>query len=426
MIENDIAWRIQTMVDFLFGKPVRLSASGASGERGALIERVLDAVWEASGGVAMLQDAALLGHVYGHVDFLVRVDAEGMERALRSLPEAATEEERALCGAGFVRIEVVEAKRGIAELSQTDYRRITRYVVHAGIRGGVREEGALAAVRRALGLAAECAEGEVVEVVTAERTRTFVDGALVREDETPWAGNEPPVVHVQNLAQPYCYEGLSDVEALIPLQDELNTRLSDRACRVTLQSFKMYLAKGVEGVEKAGVGPGLIVSTNNPDAAIEAFGGDASSPSEERHVQEVREALDKLSGVPPLAAGVVRAKLGNLSSASALRVTLMGLLARTERKRTLYGKGLSRVSGLVLAALDHAGALPTSSGERAVRCIWQDRCRAPAGSGGGGGGQGAAGGAACAGCGRNWGMSGARTRGWSRRSGKVARTRGCE
>ncbi len=39
---------------------------------------------------------------------------------------------------------------------------------------------------------------------------------------------------------PLSYEGLSDVEPLIPLQDELNTRLSDRANRVTYQAFNMF------------------------------------------------------------------------------------------------------------------------------------------------------------------------------------------
>src|SRR6202020_610704 len=33
--------------------------------------------------------------------------------------------------------------------------------------------------------------------------------------------------------------GFSDVEPLIALQDELNTRLSDRAYRVTMTSFRM-------------------------------------------------------------------------------------------------------------------------------------------------------------------------------------------
>jgi hypothetical protein len=165
---------------------------------------------------------------------------------------------------------------------------------------------------------------------------------------------------------------MSDVEALVPLQDELNTRLSDRACRVTMQSFKMYLAKGIDGFEKLPVGPGQLWSTDNPDASVEAFGGDAASPSEESHIQEIREALDKTSGVPPLASGVVRAKIGNLTSANALRITLMGVLSKTARKRVTYGRGISQICGLVLEALDSLGILKTDPADRGVKLVWPD------------------------------------------------------
>jgi hypothetical protein len=181
-----------------------------------------------------------------------------------------------------------------------------------------------------------------------------------------------PVVHIQNMAQPFEYEGLSEVEPLIPLQDELNTRLSDRASRVTLQNFKMYLGKGIDGFEKMPVGPGQLISTDNPNASIEAFGGDSHSPSEEAHIQQIRDAMDKTSGIPPLASGVVQAKIGNLSSANALRITLMGLLSKTARKRVTYGAGIARVCALILAALDQTGALKTRVQDRGVRLAWPD------------------------------------------------------
>ncbi len=185
-------------------------------------------------------------------------------------------------------------------------------------------------------------------------------------------GGRVPVVHVQNQSQPFRYGGLSEVEPLIPLQDELNTRLSDRASRVTMQSFKMYLAKGIEGFDKVPVGPGQIWSTDNPDASVSSFGGDASSPSEEAHINEVRNAMDKTSGVPPLATGVVQGRVGNLSSANALKITLIGLLAKTERKRVSYGRGLAEVSRMVLTALDAAGVMETDPRDRGVRLEWPD------------------------------------------------------
>ena len=179
-----------------------------------------------------------------------------------------------------------------------------------------------------------------------------------------------PVVHIQNIAQPYYYEGISDVEPLIPLQDELNTRLSDRASRITFQSFKMYLGKGIEGFEDRPVSPGRMWHTDNPEATIEEFGGDAATPSEGMHIAEIREAMDKVSGVTPLVAGVLKSKLGNLTSAVALRLTLMGMLSKTERKRFTYREGLKKICGMILDMLDKANIYKSSGADREVDIIF--------------------------------------------------------
>jgi hypothetical protein len=198
---------------------------------------------------------------------------------------------------------------------------------------------------------------------------------LLEDEPNLVSPGEVPVVHIQNISQPLSYSGLSEVEPLIPLQDELNTRLSDRASRVTMQSFKMFLAKGIEGFDRLPVGPGQVFTTENMDATVASFGGDSGSGGaggESEHIEQIREAMDKASAVPPLASGVVRAKIGNLSSENALRVTLMGLLSKTARKRVTYGRGISEVCRLVLTALDEAGILRTAPEDRVVRVEWPD------------------------------------------------------
>jgi len=377
VIENDIAWRIHTMVDFMFGKPVRLVSTARDEQDRQRIERMLDAVWEGAGGVSLLQEMALLGHVYGHVDLVLRVD-EGRLGSLAGTADAADPWRGREC----VGVEVIEPTRGVPVVSEGDWRELDGYVIHApkvgreepGRRGVIGEwveswrRGTHGSESRAT---LERVAG-VTELLDATSRRVFVDGELVEEQELRLTGGRVPVVHVQNVAQPYRYGGLSEVEPLIPLQDELNTRLSDRASRVTMQSFKMYLAKGIEGFDKMPVGPGQIWSTDNPDASVQAFGGDASSPSEESHIKEVRDALDKTSGVPPLATGVVQGRVGNLSSANALKITLVGLLAKTERKRVSYGRGLAEVSRMMLTALDAAGVMETDPRDRGVRLEWPD------------------------------------------------------
>ncbi|MEM9066444.1 MAG: phage portal protein [Planctomycetota bacterium] len=364
VIENDIAWRVQAMVDFMFGRPVRIaSVLEDEGERRA-VGALLDSVWERSGGIALLQDLALLGHVYGHVDLLLRVDWRGLRAAAgrdMSLEDLAP----------LFRIEVVEPLRGVPVLSPGDYRVIDAYAIRARqVLNDVSPEPTMFPWQRAERFVRR--QREWLEVHTTSERRVYVDGELVEATATPWTGGEVPVAHIQNIAQPFRYEGMGEVEPLIPLQDELNTRLSDRASRVTLQSFQMYLAKGLEGFDQGPVGPGTVWSTDNPDASIQSFGGDGASPSEDAHIEQIREAMDKQSGVPPLAAGVVRARIGNLSSANALRVTLLGVLSKTARKRVTYGRGIARICSLVLGAIDAAGVREFSRAERSVRLDWPD------------------------------------------------------
>ena len=76
VIENDIGWRIGTMVDFMFGSPVRIESLAEDSSKKEVIERIIERVWEHSGGIALMQDIATLGHVYGYVDLLVRVDED--------------------------------------------------------------------------------------------------------------------------------------------------------------------------------------------------------------------------------------------------------------------------------------------------------------------------------------------------------------
>ncbi len=376
VIENDIAWRVHAMVDFLFNRPVRLTSTIADAEKARRIGRVLEIAWEASGGMSLLQDAALLAHVYGHVDFLVRLlpaeEEESLsDREIKGLQvdQEPASERRATKDrqAHQIRIEIVDPMRGVAVLSDEDYRRLRGYVVRTrrAVRGEASDEQVYTEVF-------DRGERWLFRERVNERGEAIGRAELLEHGRSIGGRDGVPVVHVQNVSQPFRYEGLSEVEPLIALQDELNTRLSDRANRVTLQCFKMYLAKGVEGFEKTPVGPGTVWTSENPDARIESFGGDSATPSEETHIDEVREAMDKVSGVPPLAAGVVRAKIGNLTSENALRVTLQGLLTRTARKRVAWGRGIAAVCAIVLEALDDAGVLKTTEAERGVNVEWSD------------------------------------------------------
>ncbi|HLL87686.1 MAG TPA: phage portal protein [Tepidisphaeraceae bacterium] len=292
--------------------------------------------------------------------------------------------------ARMIRLEVVEPARALPVLSPHDYRQVDAYAqvyrVHRPVASGPRRVFKTAWIdrvkRSATGLlgavdptdpaprptADNGGDVLVVDVLSAHRWRRYEAGQVVAEGVN--ALGVLPLVHVQNVGVPFEYAGASDVEPLLPLQDELNTRLSDRAYRITMQSFRMYLGKGIDGFATLPVAPGRMWSTDNPDAQVIEFGGDSAAPSEEAHVAELREALDKTSGVNPIAAGAIKGRIGRLTSAAALRVTMQTLLAKTEKKRTTYGAAIERMCELALAWLDVAGAFTTTSDERKVELSW--------------------------------------------------------
>ena len=486
VIENDIAWRVDAMVDYMFGKPLVIRSSAADPDRRNTIDRLIQAILARNGGILFLQQLALLGAVHGFVDVLVKLDPaaradEGRAVSPRppfgtspgrlgepSLPNfpaahagqrhdersqvspslgrapvapshqsstdipagdpnpidppahpigsadaaaAATAAENTTppaqdsstppspdvadnstdTGAAtpplesliqqlarMIRFEIVQPSRALPLLSPVDIRIVDAYVQSYDIPAPAKKvpppepqtwiQRFLRSAETLLTPVSATQLIGIIEIITPAAWQRYEDGKLVRQGENSLG--EIPLVHIQNMAAPFEYCGGSDVEPLLPLQDELNTRLCDRAHRIALQSFKMYLAKGIENFHEMPVSPGRMWSTDNEQAEVQEFGGDASAPSESQHIGDVREALDKVSGVSPVAAGAIKNRIGNLTSAAALRITLISLLSRTDRKRTTYGAGIARLIDLALRWLDLLGVFRTTPDERAIEIHW--------------------------------------------------------
>jgi len=372
VIENDIAWRINAGVDFLFGKPVSFISKSPDSRKRAEIETILKAVFAANGAIGFFQDMAVLGSVYGFVDCLVRPGDQILQQtSSTSNPLTADSFEDVLQSAQTIELELIEAPRALPVLDEDDYKKIKYYVQHFYQKKNDLNKSS-SFLSRIFSWGSTGGDTRqvvaVTEIISNSAWQRYEDGNLAAQGEIKWGFL--PVVHIQNIAQPYYYEGLSDVEPLIPLQDELNTRLSDRANRITFQSFKMYLGKGIEGFEDRPISPGRMWYTDNPDATIEEFGGEAEVPSENMHISEIREAMDKVSGVTPVVAGVLKDKIGNLTSAVALKLTLMGMLSKNERKRFTYSEGLKRICRTVLSILDTAGIYTTDRADREVDVLF--------------------------------------------------------
>ena len=364
VIENDIAWRVDTLVDFLFGKPVTIRSKAADPEKAKQIQRILNTVFDANGAMVFFQELALLGSVYGFVDVIVRIGKDLLAAKKQSSFDDVLQAARSIM------LETIEAPRALPILDPQNYKRMHYYVQHLWVEHNQLDlQGSPVQTWTPGGYrGTRQKQSHLVEVIGPNAWQRYSDDVLT--DEGVNVLGELPVVHIQNMALPMHYEGQSEVEPLIPLQDELNTRLSDRANRITFQSFKMYLGKGIEGFEDRVVAPGRMWSTDNTEASIDVFGGDDACPNEDIHITQVREAMEKASGVASVAAGILKGRIGNLTSAVALKVTLMGVLSRTERKRRCYGKGIAELCRLILLSLDKTGVFATTEQERRVEIQW--------------------------------------------------------
>jgi len=378
VIENDIAWRIDTLVDFLFGKKIHIRSKAKDKQRADQIQNILNTVLDANGGSNFFQQLALLGSIYGFVDVILRgsdyltsMDISGSSNHQGGFVAIKPEKfDEVLAKVKNINLEAIEAPRSLPILDENNYQKINFYIQHYWQQHNqIENSEQLANIVNHRGRRiSRQKETHNVEVIGPKHWQRYQDAELVAEGDNPLGFI--PVVHIQNMPLPSHYEGQSDVEPLIPLQDELNTRLSDRANRITFQSFKMYLGKGIEGFEDRVVSPGRMWSTENPEATIEEFGGEAGSPSEGAHIQQIREAMEKASGVASVAAGILKGRIGNLTSAVALKLTLMGVLAKTERKRKSYGKGIADICRMVLEVLDKTGIYPNQLREREVEIHW--------------------------------------------------------
>jgi hypothetical protein len=66
----------------------------------------------------------------------------------------------------------------------------------------------------------------------------------------------------------------------------------------------------------------------------------------------------------------LKGKVGNLTSAVALRLTLMGMLSKTDRKRFTYSEGLNRICRVILAMLDTANIYKTGDADREMDVVF--------------------------------------------------------
>lgn len=174
----------------------------------------------------------------------------------------------------------------------------------------------------------------------------IVEGSAV---EVLTGVNLPLVVHIPNLATSESWEGINDLTELHPLLDEINNRLSQIADILDKHSNPaMAVPSGLLGADEDGNAQFRVAV----DKVFEVMGKDDVVPQYitwNGQLQEAFSELDRLidlvltiSEIPAVALGKGDSGTSG-SSGLAIKWRMNSLLAKVNRKKQYYSKGIKQV-----------------------------------------------------------------------------------
>lgn len=205
----------------------------------------------------------------------------------------------------------------------------------------------------------------VVERWSPERFALLVDGRVARSGPNPYGGLVP-FVHIPNLQPPNAVWGVSDLRDVMPLNREINARLSDQSESIRYHADPPVIFRGVTEHSDLAVGAGTVWDVP-ADADVHLLEWKGQPPTVQAHVELLFRALYEVAETPRTSFG----DSGRLLSGVALEMELRPLIMRTLRKRVFWEVGLRRRNALILALARQFGLLPGSQPDLpSTRILW--------------------------------------------------------
>ena len=183
------------------------------------------------------------------------------------------------------------------------------------------------------------------------------------EDETHFDKWEPegvianplgmiPIVHFKNVIddQPF---GMSDLQVVTSLQDNLNKSLTDMLVSMDNQAFQRLFTTGATGTGSISVSPGTI--TDLPDGATVQV---IPAGSIGNYVYGLQALVEQMSTVTQIPVEVFRGFNGLPVSGYALRILFMNLESKTKERMANVADGLSQLNKMIFYAASLMGGAP--------------------------------------------------------------------
>lgn len=186
-----------------------------------------------------------------------------------------------------------------------------------------------------------------------------------------------PVVHFANKT--YGRYGLSELEAVIPLQDALNKAETDLLISMEYQAFRQRWITGVDveldessGLPKAFVGQhgaGHFLAFADPETKVGEFSGAELKPYIDV-IENLRAQIARVSGIPPHYFFV--GSSGATVSGETLKVSESRFTRKGERQQRTIGKGWENVMDLVLEISSETVEGSTYDEGLDLNTIWEE------------------------------------------------------
>lgn len=184
-----------------------------------------------------------------------------------------------------------------------------------------------------------------------------------------WLPGMVPVIHYRNKARTGDQFGVSELAAVIPLQDSLNRGLMSMVMTSELTAFSIRVARGFE--PPAEITPGMWV-TVAPEGLTRDQVADAFTLEAGGIVPFIEQANHVIEQIATITRTPLPTTLGgDTASGEALRQREVGLLTKVRRAQVRLGNAHEDLGKMAIRVYNAYGptSLPTVND---IRCAWHD------------------------------------------------------
>lgn len=195
------------------------------------------------------------------------------------------------------------------------------------------------------------------QIWTEDAFQEWEGDVCVNQGVNPY--NHIPVSHIVNRPLMTSYFGMSDIEDSVPMNREVNFKFSDNSEIIDYHSAPVTVLFGAQ-VNNLERGANKVWGGMPKDGKVETLSLGDNLGASVNHIQETKESMFEVTGIPAYALGKERS-ISNTSGV-ALQIEYMPLLEVTGVKRIMYAKGIRQVCRtlLLMGVYHNLIQIPTS------------------------------------------------------------------